>query len=119
MMSQTPLLERYEAQCKSQQVKENESLKVVLRQRSLDSSNEVCLRGNLPALQKSRLTDKDLKPLLTGLLGCPASHLNLSYNRITDEGAQHIATFLKVSSLLYLCCEIGSVFGCCVAKPYH
>ena len=36
-MPQTPLLERYEAQCKSQQVQENESLKVVLRHHSLDT----------------------------------------------------------------------------------
>ncbi|XP_062506215.1 leucine-rich repeat-containing protein 34-like [Corticium candelabrum] len=94
-MSLTSVLERYEAECKSQAVKENDALKVVLEKHSLATSSEVCLRGNLPALRKSRLTDGDVNALLTGILACPVSHLNLSYNHITDDGAKHIASYLK------------------------
>jgi hypothetical protein len=62
-----------------------------------ESNTEVCLRGNHPSLTKHRLDDKDLSVVLQCLTGDIAS-LNISYNRITDAGAEHLSEYLKNAS---------------------
>lgn len=97
----------YVAACEAKDVKPRDELLSVLNTAAAtgaDTVDVVPLNGNSKTMFNNRMKDKDVEALVDTLMtgAVVLSNLDLSYNHITDKGAEHIARMLRDSDT-YAC----------------
>lgn len=80
---------------------------------SADTVDEVPLNGNSKTMFNNRLSDKDVEALVDTVVSGAVvlARLDLSFNNISDKGAEHIARMLRVRGRVWARGAVGAAMA--------